>query len=329
MKRQTAFEQLSKKLNEQQVFDTEDYKKIFSITNVEKLLELIRVKYLTSDDRLLPQYRQVIFMPIAANIEKYGSYFTIKDAINKLTDMNSLLVNNDSFSVAIDRWHGKFFLSDLLSLLAEIKETCPTDIPFSYICPSTYDILAALEARSETICFYTAVEDILREFLAHGLNNIDGGQDLIIHKIAAEMGFSCCIAHVLKLRILKKGIKKYYTSFLLPDILYIKNEILVPGSNHKWFITIDQTLSVFSKNIQNNFQKNITRFLAAARIILPDNCKLRVPLSRFDQTFPDIAKKLQVEDFGDFALDKNTAETLQLIQIHNFREYLDATRFQP
>ena len=308
----TKAEILSTKIKNRETLSVEECQYLAARANISVVNRLVTDRLYNFERPIIKFGRPVAFLPLSSDLEKYGSYKTIRRTVDKLAKFKSKSRQYHSLYLAIDRWHGKFLLPDLLATLNEIRDVTSHRFKINYICPSSYEILAAIGARNETVCFYSAVEDILRDLLSHGFNNLDGGRDLIIHKIAADLGFSGSAAHVISYPCLNKGFTNYLKNKLLPDVWYLSKEIAKPGSTFKWFITLDRDLSQIPSSSKANLLKKLAKLLGICRIVLPDSVTIRAPLSRFGIDYYRTALAVGAEDFGDFAVNKQTAAALQI-----------------
>ena len=251
----------------------------------------------------------VILVPVASFLEEFGSFGAIKRSQEILQEAQKGSNIFKRIGLVIDRWHGGFYFAQLLEVLRDLLGSLNGNGVFRIVGPSTVDILSVVEARSELTCDFGAVEETLKELASHGINQIEGGSHLAIHRIAANVGMHCSIAQNFDFYGTRQNqYSPHLVKRFLNDFDYIlKNPAMLSYLKcwYPWF-----SFESHDDCSPAGVRSAALRIIGLARILLPKNIEIRTPWSLFGKTISKRALKLGATNLGYAAADKRTSKLL-------------------
>ena len=241
----------------------------------------------------------VFYLPLTTMFQKISYEECLKAAKNKIRASNT----SHLMSVAIDHWDSTN--SNSLKLLSELfdwPEVCL--IPVG---PSTGEVLKTVESEKK-------LRNFLKNLSAAGINSIEGGNDLNCLEHAATEKFTLRPSFAV-------NIQEGFTDALAERIY--KVEELARLTNRVETFTVFPHKRFFEFGSPALKAKSIEKYLNIlrnCRKIAPSIPYLRAPISAFGNVMPEELAIKEVNDFGHFAINQETAIALGLEQLnHNYQ----------
>ena len=239
----------------------------------------------------------VIYLPMTNLLKSLSVDEVFKYSKNKIKSTTQ--DSNQLISIAIDKWdYQNTKLLNTLYKLFSWKDACL--IPVG---PSTCEILRAVNSEP-------SLRNFLKSLFNIGVTAVEGGNDLDCLEIAAEENFIIRPSFAVNLEkdLTEQTIKKLEKIEMLSRAcLKVETLTIFP---HKRFAEFEsQTFK--SRSIMKYLQilKNSRR---CARSIP----YLRAPISAFGNVLPEELAIKEVNDFGHFAINAESAVALGLEQIN-------------
>ena len=262
-----------------------------------------------------PTIRPVTILRIASRLEAGQSPEKISAQIRE--HVLSRIEENQAFlplSIACDRWSEWSALPVELEILRKLISDSALTRTLHLIGPSSAEIQALTATAS--------VEAIFQLFESYGILSIDGGSHIDVHEVAARKKFSVTygqdlsdliessvVNHTISNRTLRPLTSPLEERLCL-ELLVLKRRVGALGRLRVWFPWFRSAVSRFSNIGDQALGIPILRAIALARILLPQEVRIRAPISALGKHLGELSMLCGADDFGYAAVDRETATAL-------------------
>lgn len=251
----------------------------------------------------LPKVRPVVLLEFAALLEAGDHRQALEEARVRLEEARRAAPGE--LYAAIDRWTGKFDLHKLLALLRELFEGEQSGSA-RLLGPSTAEVRSLLNQQSsrDKSCSLPDLLDLLRGV---GVNHVEGGSDLAIHREALALGFSVSIGTRLEepTRVQAEGAGGNQAPLcrtFVEELLAVRRDLSASSKITCWF--------PWSLDVSGT---QLLRAIALGRLALRSVPRIRAPLSLLGTKMAHAALQFGANDIGFAAVDGKTASLLEVV----------------
>ncbi len=276
------------------------------------------------------QVRPLLFLPVSEWLENEGGAGAISQTKRVFEREFPPAMENRQhlrFQITLDRWYGKFAISDLQSVVQEVVALAPRNIRL--LGPSAKDVKDALLLNGKNPNDDKVVRDYLREQFVPMLESLDidtiyGGTSLRTHRFANELGLRSFITH--DMNIFRLGRPTSAAPRFTDQLLAIRKEILPkPGACAGWIplfrAVLDRTLNA----TENPLGLEALKAVALARLLLPEIEFVQAPIALFGHKAADLAVRFGANDLGVVAVNDETANHLEIPKMTDVEELFSTT----
>ncbi|MFN8391962.1 MAG: hypothetical protein U0136_16855 [Bdellovibrionota bacterium] len=234
-------------------------------------------------------------------------------------------------AVTIDRWHGTATREKLFAALRLFRDSAPS---FRFFGPTTGELKLMLCPDGSQPIESALDTTVFAELLACGIDTLEGGGDLRIHRAAAEAGMNVVFTHSLTRTRLARfhrdttdqkpnDTRESYT--FLDEIFQLRERLLPTGRFMAWLPWSPILSDMGLPQAEAPLGLEILTSIALARLLLPEIPVVRAPVSLLGPKLAEAALHFGANDLGLAALDTTSAEQLGLLRYRAVLDFLSTS----